>query len=117
MRAPEGSDARSRPAQKCQLTKLVLKTRGAAFALTNTKTQPRDARELRRTVNTPLSNISLRRGRAQRSSCVTAHEASKRDRRPADLGVLRHVCLATAEADAAEARLSRCNRRRRAAYC
>ena len=44
----------------------------------------------------PLSNISLRRGRAQRSSCVTAHEASKRDRRAVDLGVLRHVCLATA---------------------
>ena len=61
------------------------------------KTQPRGARQAaphRR--DSPLSNISLRRGRAQRSSCVTAHEASKRDRRPADLGVLRHVCLATA---------------------
>ena len=53
-------------------------------------------RDLRRTAISPLSNISLRRRRAQRCSCVTAHEASKRDRRPADLGVLRHVCLATA---------------------
>ena len=44
----------------------------------------------------PLSNISLRRARTAFYSCETAHEASKRDRRPADLGVLRHVCLATA---------------------
>ena len=60
------------------------------------KTQPRDARSLRAPSNSPLSNISLGRGRAQRSSCVKAHEASKGDRRPADLGVLHHVCLATA---------------------
>ena len=35
----------------------------------------------------PLSNISLRRARTAFYSCETAHEASKRDRRPADLGV------------------------------
>ena len=44
----------------------------------------------------PLSNISLRRARTAFYSCETAHEASKRGRRRADLGVLRHVFLATA---------------------
>ena len=37
--------------------------------------------------DSPLSNISLRRARTAFYSCETAHEASKRDRRPADLGV------------------------------